>query len=88
MLLAYAEQDDIVVIYAATTARPAATVARLRAERPARRIVVLAANPTWQEARAVFEAGAIDYLPETMNPLEQRRLFAELRRRPLPPWPR
>ena len=88
MLLNDSEQDDIVILYTAKTRKVAAAVARLRAEQPARRIVVLTDNPTWQEARAVFEAGAIDYLPQTTAQAERQRIFGEIRRRPLPPWPR
>lgn len=88
MRINHSEQNDIVVIYAAATENVAATVARKRAERPAYRIVVLADNPTWQEARAVFEAGAMDYLPQTLAQAERQRVLGEIRRRPLPPWPR
>lgn len=63
-------------------------VSQLRSEQPDRRIVVLTAAPTWQSARAAFEAGAIDYLPKTLDQREIRKTFEELKRKRLPPWPR
>jgi ActR/RegA family two-component response regulator len=63
-------------------------VSQLRSEQPDRRIVVLTAAPNWQSARAAFEAGAIDYLPKTLDQSEIRRAFKELKRKRLPPWPR
>lgn len=50
-------------------------VARLRTEHPERRVVVLTASPTWQRARAAFEAGAIDYLSKSMSWEELRKAF-------------
>jgi ActR/RegA family two-component response regulator len=63
-------------------------VSQLRSEEPDRRIVVLTAAPSWQSARAAFEAGAIDYLPKTLDQCEIRKAFKELKRKRLPPWPR
>jgi DNA-binding response OmpR family regulator len=63
-------------------------VSQLRSEQPDRRIVVLTAAPTWQSARAAFEAGAIDYLPKTLNQNELLKAFRDLNRKRLPPWPR
>jgi ActR/RegA family two-component response regulator len=63
-------------------------VSQLRSELPDRRIVVLTAAPNWHSARAAFEAGAIDYLPKTLDQSEIRKTFKELKRKRLPPWPR
>ena len=63
-------------------------VSQLRSEQPDRRIVVLTAAPNWQSARAAFEAGAIDYLPKTLDQSQIRKTFKELKRKRLPPWPR
>jgi DNA-binding response OmpR family regulator len=63
-------------------------ISQLRSEQPDRRIVVLTAAPTWRSARAAFEAGAMDYLPKTLDQDELFRAFKELNRKRLPPWPR
>lgn len=60
------EPDGLILIDATTVDWPERLVARLRLERPERRIVVLTASPTWQRARAALEAGAMDYLPQTL----------------------
>lgn len=57
---------------------------QLRAERWERRIVVLTASPTWKRARAVFEAGAMDYLPKTLTMMEMREAFQQSLNKPLP----
>jgi DNA-binding response OmpR family regulator len=63
-------------------------VSRLRAECPERRIVVLSAAPTWQSARAAFEAGAMDYLPKDLDKRNLLKTFRELGQKQPPPWPR
>jgi DNA-binding response OmpR family regulator len=62
-------------------------ISQLRSEQPDRRIVVLTAAPNWQSARAAFEAGAIDYIPKTLDQTEMRKTFKALKRKRLPPWP-
>ena len=52
---------DLIVIDATTVQEPAKLVSRLREQRRDARIVVLTISPTWQEARDVLRAGAIDY---------------------------
>lgn len=63
-------------------------VSQLRTERPERRIVVLTAAPSWQRARAAFEAGATDYLPKDLDKRDLLETFQELGRKQPPPWPR
>lgn len=63
-------------------------VSQLRNEQPDRRIVVFTAAPTWQGARAAFEAGATDYLPKTLGQSELLKALREVNRKRLPPWPR
>lgn len=67
--------------------RVAAVVARLRSRCPERRIVVLATEPDWRGARAALMAGALDYLPKSLGEKALQRIYAELRCKPLPPWP-
>lgn len=52
---------DLIVIDATTVQEPAKLVSHLRGQRRDARIVVLTISPTWQEARDVLRAGAIDY---------------------------
>jgi DNA-binding response OmpR family regulator len=56
------EPDGLILIDATAVENVEELVSSLRLERPARRIVVMTASPTWRRARAAFEAGAIDYL--------------------------
>lgn len=79
--------DALVIVDATVVEQVENEVMRLRTECPARRIVVLTASPTWQRARAAFAAGAMDYLPNTLDKKELRRIFDRLCRQPLPPWP-
>lgn len=78
------EPDGLIIIDATAVERADRLVARLRLERPERRIVVVTASPTWQRARAVFEAGAMDYLPKTLNAYELREAFQQALSNPLP----
>lgn len=57
----------LVIIDAAVIEEPAHLVSHLRTQRPELRIVVVAVTPTWQEARAVWRAGAADYFPRPPN---------------------
>jgi DNA-binding NtrC family response regulator len=67
--------DTLIIIDATVVEHVEELVARLRTEHPERRIVVLTASPTWQRARAAFEAGAIDYLSKSMPWEELRKAF-------------
>lgn len=78
------EPDGLIIIDAAAPVKVEQLIAKLRAERPARRIVVMTASPTWQRARAAFEAGAVDYLPKTMPPAELLDTIRQLLARPAP----
>ena len=78
------EPDGLILIDATVVEEAERLVARLRHERPARRIVVLTASPTWQRARAAFEAGALDYLPKALPVEELREAFQQALQNPLP----
>jgi DNA-binding NtrC family response regulator len=81
-------KQELVIIDATFTEDVDALVSRIRSARPDRRIVVVTASPTWKRARAAFEAGAIDYLPKSLSKADLQKTFAQIRRKPLPPWPR
>lgn len=82
------EADGLVIVDATFVDKVDAVVSNLRTERPDSRIVVMTASPTWQRARAAFEAGAIDYLPKTMEEGELVDTFRQILKKPLPPWPK
>src|SRR6267378_3009134 len=58
---------DLMIIDATFTENVDALISEIRSAQPERRIVVVTASPTWQRARAAFEAGAIDYLPKSLS---------------------
>jgi DNA-binding response OmpR family regulator len=78
----------LIVVDATATDNIERLVSRLRADNLEQRIVVMSASPTWMNARAAFEAGAIDYLPKTLGKDELQKMFKQLLTIPLPPWPR
>jgi DNA-binding NtrC family response regulator len=82
------EKYKVVMVDATGEDEVEKVVSRLRTQRPDCRIVVMTASPTWQRARAAFEAGAIDYLPKTLGAEELAQTFEQIRNKPLPPWPR
>jgi len=79
---------EIVAVDAAHVKNVEELVSRLRRARPEQRIVVMTASPTWQRARAAFEAGAADYLPKKLSKAELFKSFSKVRRKQPPPWPR
>lgn len=78
------EPYGLIFIDATTVDRPERWVAHLRLERPERRIVVLTASPTWQRARAAIEAGAMDYLPQTLSAEELLKAFRLAMKKTIP----
>lgn len=81
-------KNDVVIVDATFVENAEAAVSSLRTQMPDSRIVVMSAAPTWKLARAAFEAGAIDYLPKTMNEDDLQDAFRQILEKPLPPWPR
>jgi DNA-binding NarL/FixJ family response regulator len=58
--------SELVVIDATYVVNPEEMVDYICKSVPGSKVVVVAASPTWQQARSVFEAGAKDYLSKTM----------------------
>lgn len=81
------EPDGLIIIDSTMVENVDKLVSTLRRENPKRRIVVMTASPTWQRARAAFEAGAMDYLPKTLQQDELLDTFRQILNRPLAPWP-
>lgn len=82
------EEYDVVVIDAASVKEVEYLVSRLRAKKKNCRIVVITSSPTWQRARAAFEAGAMDYFSRSFDKTELLDTFRRILREPLPKWPR
>jgi len=82
------EEYNIVIVDATAIEEVELLASRLRATRPDCRIVVMTASPTWQRARAAFEAGAIDYIPKSFNKDKLLDTFKQILQKPLPAWPR
>ena len=78
------EPDGLIIVDATNVGQFEKVVSTLCAEKPQRRVVVMTASPTWQRARAAFEAGAIDYLPKTLPADELRNLLKQMLSEPTP----
>lgn len=79
------EYYDIVIIDATVVGDVEVLVSSLRSSQLGSRIVVMTASPTWQRARAAFEAGAVDYIPKTFSKAELHDTFNRILRKSLPP---
>lgn len=76
----YEEQGGIILLNINEGEQVESEIANLRAEFPESPFVVVSPSSNWQEVRAAFESGAIDYLTKRPKPKE----FAELCRRQFP----
>ena len=60
----------VVIIDAVIVEDVPGLIFRLRRQCPKSRIIVATASPTWQRARAAFQAGAVDYIRRSWNSKE------------------
>lgn len=67
----YKRKYDLIIIDATEIDHPEEWVARLRGQSPSVRVVVVTDAPTWQQARAAFLAGAMEY---ASKPFEKDKL--------------
>ncbi len=58
---------DLIIVDATTVQEPVKLVSRLHAYSTSIRFVVTSVTPTWQEAREVFRAGAVDYVRRSID---------------------
>lgn len=63
---------DVALINAGRVRDAALTTSCLRASQPDLCVVVFTASPTWQRAREVYRAGAIDYRRKSLDEKEIR----------------
>lgn len=82
------EQYEIAIVDATELEDVEFLISRLRARQKDCRIVVFTASPTWQRARAAFEAGAMDYVPKSYDKIELHETVWKLLKMPLIHWPR
>ena len=57
---------DVILIDARAVNDTIALITRLQEQRPDARIIVATASPTWQNARQVLKAGAVDYIQKSL----------------------
>ena len=69
---------DTAVVDAGAVAKPEDVIRRILSVQPHVKIVVITASPHWKIARAVFRAGATDYLRKSQNIQEVRATFAQM----------
>jgi len=79
---------SLIIVDSAAVSEPELLVSQLRDRMPDCRVVVITPEPSWETARAAFEAGAMDFLPNTLGVQELQDSFDEILRKPVPPWPR
>jgi DNA-binding NtrC family response regulator len=79
----YKKKYDMVVIDGTEVDHAEEWVARLRSQLPSTRIVVLAARPTWEQAREAFLAGAMDYTEKLSDKDKLSKLLSDLLEKPV-----
>ena len=75
---------DLIIIDAGAVREAVSLIVSLRAKRTDSRILVVTASPTWQAARAVLKAGAIDYIGKLLDKKELHAKIAAVLELPLP----
>ena len=66
---------DVVIVDAGAVADAPKVVSQVRRLAPDTRVVVVTASPHWKIAKAVFQAGATDYLNKSLNKEELLQSF-------------
>jgi DNA-binding NtrC family response regulator len=75
------------VVDAGAVSDPEDLVRKILSVHPHAQVVVITASPHWKIARAVFRAGATDYLRKSQNVQEIRAAFAQMLNLPVPDTP-
>jgi DNA-binding NarL/FixJ family response regulator len=79
---------DVIIIDATAIRDVASLVLRLHAQQHQARIVVATASPTWQRAREVLRAGALDYIRKSLDEKDLRSKIQAVVEASPPPWSR
>lgn len=77
------ESYDTAVVDAGAVSDPEDVVRKIHGVQPHAQVVVITASPHWKIARAVFRAGATDYLRKSRNSQEIRASFAQMLNLPI-----
>jgi len=72
------ESYDMAIVDAGAVSDAENLVTEILRVQPDTGVVVITASPHWKIARAVFRAGATDYLRKSQNSQETRAVFAQL----------
>ena len=67
---------DLILLDAGAVADPPELILRLLAGRPEAAIAVMTVSPAWKHARAVLQAGALDYVKMSLDPDDLRHTLA------------
>ncbi len=74
---------DIIIIDTGVVPEPLELIAELQAQQPKARIIVATSSPTWQRAREVFQAGAIDYIRKSLDKVQLQASIQKILQDPL-----
>jgi len=69
---------DVVIVDAGAVANAPEVVSQIRVLAPDTRVVVVTVSPHWKIAKAVFRAGATDYVYKSLNEEEILTIFRSL----------
>ena len=76
---------DLIIVDASTTQRTAQLIAMLRSLNRGGRIVAFTASPDWKEARELLKAGALDYVPKSVQGARLQEYFQTVLNSPSQP---
>ena len=71
---------DVIMVDAGAIQDVPACVTNIRGQKPGAKIIVVAAVLDWQMSRAVFQAGALNYVSKSISPDELRNIFNRILR--------
>ena len=75
---------ELVIIDSSAVKSVVMLIADLLQSDPQCRVIAMTASPTWQRARAAFEAGALDYLSKNLRPEELLECVRAVLEKPRP----
>ena len=69
---------DVIIVDAATVDNVQLVIARLLAQQPESRVVVVTGLPTWRRTKEALQAGAMDYINKSLSDRELLSVFKEV----------
>jgi len=70
------DEYDLVILDAGATSNAPEAISQVLGRNPSALVVVFSSSPTWEQAREMFLAGAVDYAPKI---LEHARIHAVIK---------